>query len=139
LKEHYVSRLIKNEDLNHHGTLFAGRTAEWFVEACFIAAADLVKKPESVVCLNIHGLIFKSPVKKGEIIRIKTKVAQLGSTRIIVYGTIESEIGEIVPIEGFITFICVDEHGQKMPHGLCLDDCADPEEMAIRERAKRLV
>jgi len=26
-------RLVKSEDLNHHGTLFAGRTAEWFVES----------------------------------------------------------------------------------------------------------
>ena len=29
-------RLVKSEDLNHHGTLFAGRTAEWFVESGFI-------------------------------------------------------------------------------------------------------
>lgn len=139
MKEHYVSRLIKNEDLNHHGTLFAGRTAEWFVEACFIAAAELVKKPESIVCLNIHGLIFKSPVKKGEIIRIKTRVAYLGSTRIVVHGMIESEIDEIIPVEGFITFINVDENGHKTPHGLHLDDSYDPEETAIREKAKKLV
>ena len=32
-------RLIKSEDLNHHGTLFAGRCAEWFVESGFIAVA----------------------------------------------------------------------------------------------------
>ena len=31
--------LIKSEDLNHHRSLFAGRSAEWFVEAGFIAAA----------------------------------------------------------------------------------------------------
>jgi hypothetical protein len=29
-------RLVKSEDLNHHGTLFAGRTAEWFVESGFL-------------------------------------------------------------------------------------------------------
>ena len=34
-----TSRLVKSEDLNHHGTLFAGRTAEWFVEAGFVSAA----------------------------------------------------------------------------------------------------
>ena len=38
-------RLIKSEDLNHHGTLFAGRCAEWFVESGFIAvAAKFVSK-----------------------------------------------------------------------------------------------
>ncbi|NTU75550.1 MAG: acyl-CoA thioesterase, partial [Anaerolineaceae bacterium] len=34
-----TQHLVKSEDLNHHGTLYAGRTAEWFVESGFIAAA----------------------------------------------------------------------------------------------------
>ncbi|MDP2989667.1 MAG: hypothetical protein Q8O57_03775 [Kiritimatiellota bacterium] len=36
-----TNHLVKSEDLNHHGTLYAGRTAEWFVESGFIAAASL--------------------------------------------------------------------------------------------------
>lgn len=59
MKEYRCSRLVKSEDLNHHGTLFAGRTAEWFVEAAFIAAASLAGNPENVVCINIHGLELK--------------------------------------------------------------------------------
>jgi len=35
-----IYHLIKSEDLNHHGTLFAGRGAEWMVEAGFVAAAN---------------------------------------------------------------------------------------------------
>ena len=34
-----IYHLVKSEDLNHHRTLFAGRGAEWLVEAGFIAAA----------------------------------------------------------------------------------------------------
>ena len=30
--------LVKGEDLNHHGTLFAARAAGWFAEAGFAAA-----------------------------------------------------------------------------------------------------
>lgn len=33
-----VSRLVKYNDLNHHGTLFSGQGAKWFVESylrCF--------------------------------------------------------------------------------------------------------
>ena len=37
-----IYHLVKSEDLNHHGTLFAGRGAEWLVEAGFIAAANLL-------------------------------------------------------------------------------------------------
>lgn len=36
-----TSRLVKPQELNHHGTLFAGRMSEWFVENCFICGACL--------------------------------------------------------------------------------------------------
>ena len=39
MKKYYATHLVKSEDLNHHGTLFAARTASWFVESAFIAAA----------------------------------------------------------------------------------------------------
>ena len=58
--------LVKGEDLNHHGTLYAGRTAEWFVESGFIAAASMTK-PENIVCLKIHGMTFNRPIRKGEL------------------------------------------------------------------------
>ncbi len=65
MKEYTISHLVKSEDLNHHGTLFAGRSAEWLVEAGFIAAAAEHRRPQDVVCVNIHGFIFKTPVGKG--------------------------------------------------------------------------
>ena len=61
LKTHSICRLVKSEDLNHHGTLFAGKTAMWFVESGFIAAASLTH-PENIVCVNIHGMLFTRPV-----------------------------------------------------------------------------
>src|SRR5665254_21309 len=39
MKEYNVSHLVKSEDLNHHGTLYAWRSAEWLVEGAFVAAA----------------------------------------------------------------------------------------------------
>jgi len=36
------------------------------------------------------------------------------------------------------TFISVDENGNKVPHGLVLDEAKDEEELEIRERAKKL-
>ena len=50
-------KMIKSEDLNHHGTLFAGRCSEWFVESAFIGAASKLD-PKHTVCLKIHGLEF---------------------------------------------------------------------------------
>jgi acyl-CoA hydrolase len=138
MKEYKCSRLVKSEDLNHHGTLFAGRTAEWFVESAFIAAASTVGDPKSIVCLNVHGLLFKNPIQKGEIITFNSKVAKMGNTSITVYAKVYSEMQEMIPIEGFLTFIYVDSDGNKIPHGLSLDEAIDEEEVEIREKAKKL-
>lgn len=138
MKEFINSRLVKSEELNHHGTLFAGRTAEWFVESSFIAASTTVGDPKNVVCLNIHGLLFRHPVNKGEIAKFTSRVAHLGKTSIIVYTKMETEIAKTTPVDGFITFICVDEFGNKVPHGLILDEAEDEYELTIRDKAKNL-
>ena len=68
MKYYTISHLIKSEDLNHHGTLFAGRSAEWLVEAAFVAAASQHGRPQDVLCVNIHGFTFKKPVEKGRMV-----------------------------------------------------------------------
>ncbi|MGD9566730.1 MAG: acyl-CoA thioesterase [Sedimentibacter sp.] len=138
MKDYVNSRLVKSEELNHHGTLFAGRTAEWFVESAFIAAASTIGNPQNVVCLNIHGLLFRNPVNKGEIVKFTSKVVHLGKTSIVVYTKMETEIAKTTPVDGFITFISVDENGNKNPHGLSLDAVQDEQEFALREKAKNL-
>lgn len=138
MKDYVNSRLVKSEELNHHGTLFAGRTAEWFVESAFIAAASTIGNPKNVVCLNIHGLLFRHPVNKGEIVKFTSKVVHLGKTSIVVYTKMETEIAKTMPVDGFITFISVDENGNKAPHGLSLDEVQDEEELALREQVKNL-
>ncbi len=138
MKTHVTNRLVKQGDLNHHGTLFAGRAAEWFVETAFIAAATEVGDSSSIVCLNIHGLVFRNPVHPGEIITIKSQIAALGNTRLVVHGEITVVNRDIQPIEGFITFIHVDAEGKKLPHGLKLDPAADDKEEQIRQKAALL-
>ena len=138
MKEFVVSRLVKSEDLNHHGTLFAGRTAEWFIEAAFIAAASSVGNPENIVCMNVHGLLFKTPVSKGDIITFKSKIVRLGTTSITVHTSIYSETTEITPVNGFLTFIHVNDEGKKIPHSLVLDETTNVEELKLREQANKL-
>lgn len=138
MKKFYNSRLVKSEELNHHGTLFAGRAAEWFVESAFIAASSTLGDPKNVVCLKVHGLMFKHPVNKGEIVKFTSQVVQVGKSSIVVYTQMQTELSKLTPVEGFITFISVDENGNKYPHGLVLDETNDQEEINIRERAKNL-
>lgn len=136
MKEYKVTKLVKSEDLNHHGTLFAGRTAEWFVESSFIAASATVGDPKKVVCVNVNEMKFKTPVQKGEIITFTSKVAYVGRSSIIVYTNMKTELRDAMPVEGYITFACIDENGKKLSHGLVLDDTNDENELKIRERAK---
>ncbi len=114
-----VARLIKSEDLNHHGTLFAGRAAEWLVEAAFIEANVYYKNPEGLVCLKIHGMKFSKPAKKGDIINIESHLAYAGKTSLMVYTRIYDMLeASKTLVEGFVTFVSVDENGNKKPHNI---------------------
>lgn len=133
-----VARLVKSEDLNHHGTLFAGRGAEWFVEACFICGAKVTKKPENIVCMNIHGMTFKMPGNKGDIINLETRIAKAGRTSFVVYGKMTKNDSKEILSDGFITFVFVDEDNKAIPHGIVLEDPVDEEDMEIRKIANAL-
>lgn len=113
-------RLVKSEDLNHHHTLFAGRCAEWFVEAGFIACASVLP-PGNIVCLQIHGLSFTHPAQSGDIVRFTSKIVHTGRTSLKVYVTLHLQKINNPIVEGFITFVHVDDEGKSEPHGLTLE------------------
>ena len=108
---------VMSKDLNHHGTLYAGRTAEWFVESGFIAAASLTK-PENIVCLKIHGMTFTAPVLLGSLARFDSKVVYTGKSKIAVY--IKLSIKDVDVVKGFITFVNVDKDNKPLPHGVSI-------------------
>lgn len=133
-----VSRLIKQEDLNHHGTLFAGRMAEWFVEACFIAACRTIGRPEDVVCVKMHGLEFTTPATKGDVITISALPARTGRTSVTVYAAVTKNNESRHVVDGFATFVKVDSQGRAVPHGAVLPEPQSEEERRIREAAEGL-
>ncbi|HWR41286.1 MAG TPA: hotdog domain-containing protein [Patescibacteria group bacterium] len=132
-----LHHLVKGNDLNHHGTLFAGRGAEWFVESGFIAAASL-SSPEHVVCVNIHGMVFSRPVPKGSIIRFDSKLIYTGRTSMTVYVRAILPKDAAFVVDGFLTFIHVDGEGKSSPHGLTVT-ATDPEDIALQAKAQSLV
>jgi acyl-CoA hydrolase len=126
--------LVKGEDLNHHGTLYAGRTAEWFVESGFIAAASQTK-PENIVCLKIHGMTFTRPIRKGDLVAFTSRIVMTGETKIVSF--IEVVVNNKVAVKGFITFVHVDLEGKPLAHGLNYVPVSE-EEIALNEEAKTL-
>jgi acyl-CoA hydrolase len=131
-----TTRLVKSEDLNHHGTLFAGRTAEWFVESGFIAAASLLN-PQGIVCLKIHGLYFTKPVRPGQILKFVSKVVYTGKSSLVSYIHVTNDGSTEPYVSGFITFIYVDEKTKAAPHNIEIAPHTD-EDKELYERAKAL-
>lgn len=129
-----IHHLVKGEDLNHHSTLFAGRGAEWLVEAGFIAAADLLP-PQYVLCLKIHGMTFQRPVKPGEVVRFDSKIVLTGRSRLIAY--VRATTKEELTVDGFLTFVYVDDQGKSRPHGITIE-AETPEEIELQDRASQL-
>jgi acyl-CoA hydrolase len=120
LKETIISHLVKPEDLQHHGTLFAGRMAEWLVETCFIAASRFVGRPEDIVCVRVHGMTFEKPINNGDIAEIKARVAYVGNTSITVKGQTFTVDSDVPVVSSMVTFVTVDKHGSPYTHGLSL-------------------
>jgi len=131
---HSTYHLVKSEEMNPHGTLYAGRTAEWFVESGFIAAASITN-PENIVCLKIHGMLFSRPVCRGEVVRFDSKIILAGRTKLVAHIAIYIH-GETV-VEGFITFVHVDPDGKSAPHGIEITPTS-PEDRALQEQARAL-
>jgi acyl-CoA hydrolase len=129
-------RLVKSEDLNHHGTLFAGRTAEWFVESGFIAVASLLN-PQNVVCLKIHGMFFTKPATSGDVLKFSSKVVYAGTSSLTSYVHVEKNGADKPLVDGFITFIHVNEHTKPCPHNITIEAFTE-EDKALQETARNL-
>ncbi len=129
-------RLVKSEDLNHHGTLFAGRTAEWFVESSFIAAASLLN-PQNIVCLKIHGMFFTKPAISGDVLKFSSKVVFAGNTSLTSYVHVEKNGADKSLVDGFVTFIHVDSETRPTRHFLEINPITEDDRI-LYETAKNL-
>ncbi|MBN1786429.1 MAG: acyl-CoA thioesterase [Candidatus Methanofastidiosa archaeon] len=133
-----VSRLVTSKDLNHHGTLFAGQTAMWMVEACFACAAKVNKRTDNILCLNIEGFTFKRPVNNGDVIDIIAYPAYAGRSSLTIVGKIFCEkYGEESLLETAVTFVIIDENGNPTPHGIVVERPEDPIMQAFWDKCDR--
>lgn len=139
MKTYQAAHLVKMGDLNHHGTLFAGRSAEWMVEASFAAAACEHGQPDEIVCVHINGITYKKPIDRGEILVIESRIAKVSATSMVVHAEARSEISGTAYLESYMTFVCIDVATRtKKPHQIVLDEPADDREKELRARAAGL-
>lgn len=139
MRQYETTHLVKSEDMNHHGTLFAARAASWLVEAAFVAAGCACGSTEGLVCRSINDMSFYRPVQKGTILKFLTRVVYAGKSSFMVAVTAVDALSEIgceqSYIEGLLTFVTVDENGHKSAHHIKLDEPEDAEECRLRKLA----
>jgi len=78
---------------------------------------------------------FTRPVRSGETVRMSSTVVLTGRSRVISY--VCAEVKGEQAVDGFITFVYVDESGKSRPHGIVIE-AHSPEEIALQERAQAL-
>ncbi|MGO1580283.1 MAG: acyl-CoA thioesterase [Peptoniphilaceae bacterium] len=136
MKEFTNSSLVKSEDLNHHETLFAGKALSDLCHNGFLCAAKSHGNPKEIVFYKIEGVRFIRAVEKGDIVTYKSKIVYLGKTSISCYVSMESLSKGETCLEGFLTYVCIDEFSRnKKEHGLVLDEIEDDFEKELRIRA----
>lgn len=140
MKQYETLHLVKQEDLNHHGTLFAARAASWVVESGFTAAACEYGNAEDIVLRNLQNMSFFRPIKPGTVVDFTARVVHAGSSSMVVAVTAKNAVTGEAAIEAYITFVTIDKNsGGKKNHGIMLDETTDAEELALREKAQRLL
>lgn len=112
------THVCMTKDVGFHGNLFGGLMLSWLDEAGAALAAELCESPR-MVTVKISEVIFRKPVRPGQIIKIYGDLKKIGNTSII----IRLEARRHSPYNGSqkvacttdMTFVRVDGDGEPVP------------------------
>jgi acyl-CoA hydrolase len=82
-------------------------------------------------------MFFTKPAKSGDVLKFSSKVVYAGNSSVTAYIHVENN-GAVKPlVDGFVTFIHVDEHTKPCPHYLHIEATTE-EDKILYETAKNL-
>lgn len=113
----YIS---KGKNIGIHDNMFGGDMMSLIDDASAAYAMQICDNPR-VVTLKIDELIFKKPVKVGNLIKIYGEVTRFGNTSLTLYIEVRKHnvytgVQDIVT-QTHITFVRIDEEGNPVPIG----------------------
>ena len=113
--------LVRTEHLNHNGKLFGGQLLKWVDEFAWLAAArDFCGSV--LVTRAMDNSEFKYGVPNGSILRFRIEQKKVGHTSVLysvdVYADMPGSIEETLIFTNNVTFVSIDENGQKTPLNL---------------------
>ena len=136
MKRYRSSHMVRMENLNHHGNLYAGQGIEWMVETSFIVVNCEYGDPQGLLYKNTHKFDFYKSVLPGDIITYEGVLVRTGRTSLTIRVGLYTEKTGDLHAEGFTTFVTVNpETNRPVAHGIQLDEPADENEAKWREEA----
>ena len=109
-------KYVISEHLNHYGTLYGGTLLKWIDEVGYITAS--VEYPNHrFVTVALDNVEFKHRIEVGAVLKFSVEKTRLGNSSITyqvkVYSAVESAESNVVLFETNITFVNIDENGNK--------------------------
>ena len=112
--QHY--KIVLPEHLNDYGFLFGGNLLKWVDEIAYIRVSlDLPE--QKFVTVGLDEVTFRHQIEKGQILRFQCEQTRTGKTSVTysvqVYGERYQRKNNKVLFETHITFVCVNDDGNK--------------------------
>lgn len=76
--------VVKTSDIGVHGNLFGGTMMSWIDESAVAYAMQLCDTPR-MVTVKIDELVFKKPVRVGNLLKVYGKVIEFGTSSVSIY------------------------------------------------------
>lgn len=110
--------ICKTSDIGVHSNMFGGTILGLIDQSSGAYASQICDTPK-MVTIKIDELIFKNPVKQGNIIKIYAKVLEFGNSSVTLYVEVRKHnvyTGEQeVVVHTNIKFVRIDEEGHPIP------------------------
>jgi acyl-CoA thioesterase YciA len=76
--------VVKTSDIGVHGNLFGGTMMSWIDESAVAYAMQLCDTPR-MVTVKIDELVFKKPVKVGNLLKVYGRIIEFGNSSVSIY------------------------------------------------------
>ncbi len=113
-------KLVLPEHMNHYGYLFGGYLLHWVDEYAYITA-NLDFTGHRFVTIGLDNVVFRKSIRLGSVLKFDINRIKQGRTSVgynvkVFSDSIESGTEELV-FDTNITFVNIDEEGEKQPIG----------------------
>ena len=112
--ETILSEVMMPVAANHYGSVHGGTILKLVDEAAFVAATKHAKK--NVVLASMDHIIFKHPVRIGDILNIKARLCYVGRSSMEIEVEIETEklkVGRVLKVgSAHLTMVALDSLGR---------------------------